>query len=181
MQDDTPPTASRYATGDAADAEQPQWQADFPIDVPQDNITARREFSKFLVLTSFAFFIGQMFLALHNVFRRRTKPERTKIADAKQLAVGEAMTFHYPTENDPCILLRRGEQQFVAFGAQCTHLMCGVRPDLESDRLHCPCHRGYFDSATGSPLAGPPRRPLPQVTLEVTNGSIYATGVEVRT
>lgn len=182
MNERNSPIASQYASRDpAAGADEPRWRADFPIDVPEDNITSRREFSKFMVLISFAFSIGQMFIALHNLFRRRTAPQRRKIAEAQQLAVGEAVGFHYPTEHDPCLLLRRGEREFVAFGAQCTHLMCGVRPEPDSGRLHCPCHRGYFDSATGSPLAGPPRRPLPRILLEVEEDSIYATGVEVRT
>jgi Rieske Fe-S protein len=47
-------------------------------------------------------------------------------------------------------------------------------------QLHCPCHEGAFDLATGRPIAGPPRRPLPLVTLEVRDGMIYATGVEER-
>lgn len=182
MDDGLPATRNHYSSGEpAGEAETPKWREDFPIDVPEDNITARREFSKFMVLISFAFFVGQMFIALHDLFRRKTRPQRMKIADTNELAVGEAATFHYPTEDDPCILLRRGEREFAAFGAQCTHLMCGVRPDLDSDRLHCPCHRGYFDSTSGRPLAGPPRRPLPRILLEVEDGSIYATGVELRT
>ena len=39
---------------------QPQWRQDFPIDVPQDNYISRREFTKFLVLTSAAFTFGQL-------------------------------------------------------------------------------------------------------------------------
>jgi Rieske Fe-S protein len=30
---------------------------------------------------------------------------------------------------------------------------------------------------SGRPLAGPPRRPLPQVTLEIRDGRIYATAI----
>ena len=44
---------------DARPAEaQPQWRQDFPVDVPQDNYIARREFTKFLVLTSLAFVVS---------------------------------------------------------------------------------------------------------------------------
>jgi Rieske Fe-S protein len=59
--------------------------------------------------------------------------------------------------------------------------MCAVRPEMDRDRLHCPCHAGYFDLATGRPIAGPPRRPLPRIVLEQRDGSIYAIGVERRT
>ena len=54
-------------------------------------------------------------------------------------------------------------------------------PASERGELHCPCHVGYFDLATGRPIAGPPRRPLPRIALEVRDGIIYATGVEERT
>ncbi|HSD86011.1 MAG TPA: hypothetical protein VLB44_00795, partial [Kofleriaceae bacterium] len=36
-------------------AEQPRWRRDFAIDWPEDNYVARRDFAKFLVLTSGAF------------------------------------------------------------------------------------------------------------------------------
>ena len=39
--------------------EQPAWRQDFPIDWPQDQYVARRDFMKFLVLTSLAFAVGQ--------------------------------------------------------------------------------------------------------------------------
>jgi Rieske Fe-S protein len=54
-------------------------------------------------------------------------------------------------------------------------------PRVERGELHCPCHLGTFDLATGRPIAGPPRRPLARITLEVRGGVIYATGVEERT
>jgi Rieske Fe-S protein len=34
---------------------------------------------------------------------------------------------------------------------------------------------------TGRPTAGPPRRPLPKITLDIRDGTIYATGVELST
>jgi Rieske Fe-S protein len=52
---------------------------------------------------------------------------------------------------------------------------------LPSGRLHCPCHNGWFDLATGNVLAGPPTRPLARVRLEVRGGTVYATGIEEAT
>jgi Rieske Fe-S protein len=54
-------------------------------------------------------------------------------------------------------------------------------PHLDRGELHCPCHNGYFEAADGRPIAGPPRRPLPLVTLEVQDGAVYATGFKPRT
>ena len=56
--------------------------------------------------------------------------------------------------------------------------MCPVVPAVDLGRLHCPCHNGWFDLATGRPVAGPPQRALPRVLVEVGNGTVYATGVE---
>jgi Rieske Fe-S protein len=56
-----------------------------------------------------------------------------------------------------------------------------VVPEPDKQRLFCPCHEGAFDLATGNPIAGPPRRPLARITLEFKQGTIYATGVELRT
>ena len=43
---------------------QPAWRRDFPIDWPQDQYVARRDFSKFMVLTSLAFFVGQVWIGV---------------------------------------------------------------------------------------------------------------------
>lgn len=162
--------------------EQPQWRNDFPIDWPHDELVARRDFTKFLVLTSLAFAVGQVWIALQNFARkRRGRPPVRPIARLDRIALGDTVTFAYPAPHDDCILVRTGEDRFVAFSQKCTHLSCAVTPDLNSNSLHCPCHHGVFDLATGRPLAGPPRRPLPRILLEIRDGVIYATGVEART
>jgi nitrite reductase/ring-hydroxylating ferredoxin subunit len=161
--------------------DQPQWRNDFPIDWPQDELVARRDFTKFLVLTSFAFAVGQVWIAVENIARkRRGQPPLRMIAKLDAIPVGGALTFAYPEPHDDCILVRTAEQRFVAYSQKCTHLSCAVTPQPNENRLYCPCHHGYFDLATGAPTAGPPRRPLPRIKLEIRDGAIYATGVEVR-
>ena len=142
---------------------------------------ARRDFTKFLCLTSFAFVVGQCTIAFQNWRRkRRGEPPIVKIADRQQLAVKQALVFHYPDESEPCLLIRTNENEFVAYSQKCTHLACAVTPEFHAKQLLCPCHHGYFDMATGRPLAGPPRRPLPRITLRVRRDGVYATGVERR-
>jgi hypothetical protein len=50
---------------------QPQWRKDFPVDWPQDHYVARRDFAKFMVLTSLAFVVGQLWIGVQNTWRRR--------------------------------------------------------------------------------------------------------------
>ena len=157
----------------------PQWRADFPIDVPQDEYISRRDFTKFLMLVSLAFVVGQFWILLINWKRRLSgNPPVLEISGAEKLMPGEFLLFHYPKEHDPCVLVRTDETHFVAFSQKCTHLSCPVIPRPESNQFHCPCHEGAFDLQTGQPLAGPPRRPLSRVQLQFRNGKVYASGVE---
>jgi Rieske Fe-S protein len=162
-------------------AEQPAWRRDFPIDVPRDNYVSRRDFTKFLGLTSLAFVIGQFWIGVKSLRDRlRGRSPEGAVARLDEVPVGGAKVFHFPGPEDPCLLLRPDGQTLVAYSQKCTHLACAVVPELDRGRLACPCHKGYFDAATGRPVAGPPRRPLPRVTLQVRDGTIYATGVEAR-
>lgn len=157
---------------------QPKWRQDFPIDWPQDEYRSRRDFTKLLGLTSLAFVVGQAWIVFLSIMRRnRGALPRVEIADLASLSVGGAKLFHYPTELDPCLLVRVTETDLVAFGQKCTHLSCPVIPRPTEGRFYCPCHAGSFDIHTGYPLAGPPRRPLPRVLIEVQNGKVFATGL----
>lgn len=162
-------------------SEQPHWRQDFPIDIPEDDALARREFTKFLVLTSGAFVAGQCWIGLMSQLRdSKPLPEKPVVAESDVLP-GGVVEFRYPTEDDPCLLIRLRDSRLVAYGQQCTHLSCAVIPEPDQGQLRCPCHNGIFEIVDGRPIAGPPRRPLPRIKLEVRAGIIYATGVELRT
>jgi Rieske Fe-S protein len=164
------------------DDEQPAWREDFPIDWPQDQYVERRDFMKFLVLTSAALTVGQVWIAGQNWLRkRRGAPEIRRIASLSELSPGSSLVFQYPGETDNCVLVRLSDRDLVAYSQKCTHLSCAVIPEPEKGVLHCPCHEGFFDLRTGVPTAGPPRRPLPRITLELRGQDVYATGVEMRT
>ena len=146
---------------------QPAWRTDFPIDWPQDQYVERRDFMKFMVLTSLAFTVGQFWIGAQNWWRRRRgQAEIRRVASMDQLPVGGVMTFAYPGPQDDCVLVRTAENALLAYSQQCTHLSCAVRPRVDEGVMHCPCHEGYFDLLTGRPIAGPPRRPLPLVHLK---------------
>ena len=162
--------------------QQPAWRNDFPIDWPQDHYVERREFMKFMVLTSLALTVGQFWIAAQNWWRRRQgEPEIRRIAALTDVPVGAVLTFTYPHEYDDCVVARTSEREFVAYSQKCTHLSCAVRPLVDQGVIHCPCHEGYFDLRSGRPIAGPPRRPLPLVHLQVRGNDLYATGIDERT
>jgi len=167
---------------DAPPEAQPAWRQDFPVDWPQDQYVERRDFMKFMVLTSGAFALGQLWIGLQNWWRKHSGAlPIARVASVHDLAVGGALVFAYPAVHDPCLLVRLSEAEFVAFSQKCTHLSCAVIPRPAERVFFCPCHEGRFDLRTGAPVAGPPRRPLPRIVLDVRGREIYAIGVEDRT
>lgn len=162
-------------------AQQPAWRQDFPIDWPADNYVERRDFMKFVVLTSGAFTTGQFWIAAQQWIREHEPHGEQRIASLAALPVGGAQVFHYPGEHDNCLLIRLSDTELVAYGQKCTHLSCAVTPRVAEGTLHCPCHEGVFDLRSGNVLAGPPPRPLPRVRLEVRGDDVYATGIDWRT
>lgn len=161
--------------------EQPRWRRDFAIDWPEDDFVARRDFAKFLVLTSGAFVAGQAWIAAKSLLRkRRAAPPRMRIASLSALALGSSTMFAYPDADDPCLLIRTRDGKLLAYSQKCTHLSCAVIPELDRGIIRCPCHEGIFELSTGRNIAGPPPRPLPVIQLDVVGDDVFATGVVER-
>lgn len=164
------------------EAQPPKWRQDFPIDWPKDEFVARREFAKFLVLTSGAFVAGQAFIAAQDLVRghRPARESRQRIASIREIPAGGVSSFSYPGEHDPCLLVRLADGELVAFSQSCTHLSCAVIPKVDEGVFVCPCHEGYFDLRTGRNIAGPPPRPLNRILLQTDGDDVYAVGIEQR-
>src|SRR5262249_36820312 len=75
---------------------QPHWRGDFPIDWPEAQWVARREFVKFLMPVSLAFAVGQLWLVWRG-WRRASAPAPApaRIARVSDVPVGGAMLFEY--------------------------------------------------------------------------------------
>ena len=99
-----------------------------------------------------------------------------KIEGAERLIAGSYLYFDYPKAGEAAVLIRGSEGQYLAYSRKCAHLGCSVDYD-NARRLVCPCHRGIYDSRTGSVLFGPPPRPLNQIVLEMrAGGEVWAVG-----
>ena len=154
-----------------------KWQRDFPIEWDGDHYVTRREMVKFLTL-------GSLLLASANwitvvaskLLHRGSKAERN-IGSVSDLDRNGSMLFRYPTEQDPCIAVRTPGGKVVAYSQVCTHLSCAVVYDKSEGGFFCPCHHGVFN-LQGQPVAGPPTRPLPRLTIEQRGDQLYATGME---
>src|SRR5262245_23103004 len=99
----------------------PLWQDEFPVFTADERYVNRRQFTKFLTLTSFGMFVGNLWIVAKSAFHRPPGYPRMTVAAIDEIAVGGVKTFAYPTPDDPCILVRTDYDSFVAFSQKCTH------------------------------------------------------------
>jgi Rieske Fe-S protein len=156
-----------------------RWRDDFPVRWDDDHYLTRRELAKFLTLGSALLTGATGALALAGHTRSAAEFPAMPIPAAAALLPGTSLLFRYPTDADPCILIKTGQGELKAYSQVCTHLSCAVRFEAGTNSIACPCHRGFFAVEDGRPTAGPPTRPLPRVRLEARADGIYAVGMDL--
>ena len=157
---------------------EPLWREEVSIFSADERYVNRRPLAKFLVLTSLGMFVGNLWILVRSRLRGEPAWPVRQVAQAGDVPVGGVKLFRYPGPEDPCILIRRGEDEYVAFSQKCTHLSCAVYYAPKRDRLECPCHEGYFSVRDGRVLQGPPQRPLPRVVLQRRGDARLAVGMD---
>ena len=101
----------------------------------------------------------------------------TKIEGAERVMPGSFLYFDYPKANNPAVLVRTTDGQYLAYSRKCAHRGCSVDYDTSGRCLRCPCHRGVYDSRNGYVMYGPPPKPLDQIVLQVRGGGeVWAVG-----
>lgn len=156
-----------------------QWREDFPIQWENDHYVTRREMTKFLTLGSALLAGANVAMVAVGMAQQPQSHAEKRIGTLAQLEGAGSFLFTYPTEEDPCILVRTEAGELQAYSEVCTHLACGVIYRPEERTLYCPCHHGYFSAEDGEPTAGPPTRRLPRIRIEQRGEELFATGVEV--
>ena len=158
---------------------EPLWREEFSVHAEDEKFVPRRQFAKFLTLTSVAMAAGNVWILAKSLLYRAPAYPVARVASIGDIAVGAVRLFNYPTAADPCIMIRTAEDTYVAYSQICTHLSCAVFYSAESKNIECPCHKGVFSAADGSVKAGPPPRPLPRVVLERRGNDLVAVGMAV--
>ena len=103
-----------------------------------------------------------------------------KIEGAERVMPGSFVYFSYPTSNDPAVLVRAHDGEYLAYSRKCAHLGCSVNFDSQRRCFKCPCHQGVYDARTGYVMYGPPPRPLDQIVLRMrAGGEVWAVGTEM--
>lgn len=157
---------------------EPLWKDEFSVFTSDERYVTRRQFTKFLTLASLGMFVGNLWILAKARFAKVPAFPATEVAGISEIPVRGVKLFTYPTPQDHCIMIRTGEEEYVAYSQKCTHLSCAVYYSSKNDRLECPCHQGFFSVKDGSVLQGPPPRPLPQITLKRDGAKLVAVGVK---
>ena len=88
----------------------PLWREEVSIFQADERYVNRRQFAKFLVLTSLGMFVGNVWILVRSWFARKPVFPMRPVAKAAELPVGGVKLFRYPGPQDPCILVRHGEE-----------------------------------------------------------------------
>ncbi|HEY6128637.1 MAG TPA: ubiquinol-cytochrome c reductase iron-sulfur subunit [Candidatus Acidoferrum sp.] len=158
--------------------EEPLWKDEFSVFTSDERYVTRRQFTKFLTLASLAMFVGNLWILMKSRFTKNPAFPSIQVAELGEIPIRGVKLFNYPTPQDHCIMIRRSEEEYVAYSQKCTHLSCAVYYSSQNDRLECPCHQGFFSVKDGSVLQGPPPRPLPQIKLQREGTKLVAIAVK---
>lgn len=175
-----PPPPKLEESGILREPMQEEWQQEFPYPWNEDEVVTRRDTLHFLVAGSGALLLATGVLTLVGFLPSGQQVQALPIARVGELAENAWKVFEFPDRYTQGILINVPGKGLVAYSDVCTHLSCAVIYQPVNQQLHCPCHDGYFDAATGQVLTGPPTRPLPLIELAVRNGMIYAIKVVPR-
>src|ERR1043166_509611 len=104
----------------------PLWRDEFSVFTADERYVNRRQFTKFLTLTSFGMFAGNLWILARSLFYRAPSFPQQPIAAIDEVPIGGVKIFSYPTNADPCILVRTGTDAWAAYSQKCTHLSCAV-------------------------------------------------------
>lgn len=137
----------------------------------------RRSFCNRALLTSAAVIVAGSDVTGQKDQQNLAAYPPVRIDGAERVMPGSYLYFNYPKANNPAVLLRTSDGQFLAYSRKCAHLGCSVDYDTSARCLTCPCHRGIYDSRNGYVMVGPPPKPLDQIILQVrAGGEVWAVG-----
>jgi nitrite reductase/ring-hydroxylating ferredoxin subunit len=154
-----------------------EWREEFPYPWDEDEVVTRRDTLRFLLGGAGALFLATGALAIIGHLPAGPGVQAVPVAKVGELAENDWRVFDFPDQYAQGIVINLPGKGLVAYSDVCTHLSCAVIYQGDGKHLHCPCHEGLFDAATGNVLAGPPIRPLPLIQLAIHDGTIYAVKV----
>ena len=91
---------------------EPLWKEEFSVHAADERYVTRRQLTKFLVLTSFGMFVGNIWILVRSLFYKTPWYPQQPVARLGEIPVGGVKLFTYPTKEDQCIMVRTGENEY---------------------------------------------------------------------
>lgn len=81
------------------------------------------------------------------------------------------------SEKTTAWVVKKANNEVVAFSPQCTHLGCAYRYEERKKQFLCPCHSSNFD-LDGKVIDGPAPRPLDRYQVKVEGTKLFVGAVQ---
>ena len=144
----------------------PVWAEEFSVHAAEDAYVQRRQFTKFLVLTSFGMVAGNAWIWLKSLTAERASPTwprgrgRARVGDRAGRRAVLLVSRAEPIPASWCAAPTASSPPSARSARTCRARSTTRR---SSDRLECPCHEGYFSAderprAAGAAAAAAARR-----------------------
>jgi len=119
------------------------------------------------------FLLGPLLQMTPDIWRSVGKTDDFQIGSTVRVAFVDPSPMEWAgvTARTAAWLRRLGENEFVAFAMNCTHLGCPVRWLNDAGLFMCPCHGGVY-YADGAVAAGPPPHGLFKYPVRIRDGQV---------
>lgn len=119
------------------------------------------------------FLVAPLFRPAPRFWRPVGAVDDFKLGDIAEVSFDDTSALPWAglTSETAAWLYRQGQQEFVAYSANCSHLGCPVRWEADAELFMCPCHGGVYYK-NGDVAAGPPPRGLAKYPVRVQNGQV---------
>lgn len=140
----------------------------------QSTPIGRRKFIQLLlgfsVVSTFAGIVAPIISYLLPVKSQTTGGAPVDVGKVEEFGAGTGVVVSVNAK--PVLVVNTKAGGLKAFSAICTHLGCVASWDDKKGVIHCPCHDGIFNAATGEVVSGPPPRGLSAYELAVKDGKV---------
>src|ERR1700741_2019017 len=100
-------------------SKEPLWRDEFSVFTSDERYVTRRQFTKFLTLASLGMFVGNLWILGNADFAKTPLSPAVAVAEVGEIPIGRVNLFAYPPAQDHCILIRTGEEEYVAYSQKC--------------------------------------------------------------
>src|SRR5205809_5372626 len=96
-------------------SKEPLWKEEFSVFTSDERYVTRRQFTKFLTLASLGMFVGNLWVLVKSRFAKPRQFSGVEVAQVGEIPIHGVKLFTYPTQQDHCIMVRAGEDKYVAY------------------------------------------------------------------